>query len=289
MTGTLLVTGAGGQVGRALVRLAGLHGFEAVGLTSRELDVTDADAVAGAADRYQPIAVANAAAYTKVDAAEADEERARAVNADGPAILARAFASVPLLHYSTDYVFDGRGDRPYREDDPVSPLGAYGRTKLAGEAPVLDAGGTVVRTAWVYDEAGPNFLRTMLRAGRERGAVSVVDDQHGTPTHAADIAEASLRMLRRQVDERDAPRGLYHYTAGGQATWAGFAEAIFDALAEQTGERVTLTRIGTKDYPTPAARPAYSVLDGTKVERAFGVTRPDWRAPVAGTVEAALS
>ena len=284
----LLVLGAGGQVGRALRRLAPLHGFEAVAMTSRDLDVSDAGAVDRAAVDLDIAAVANAAAYTKVDAAEADEARARAVNAEGPANLARAFAGVPLLHYSTDYVFDGDAGTPYAEDDATGPRGAYGRTKLAGEAPVLDAGGTVMRTAWVYDETGPNFLRTMLRIGRERGTLSVVDDQHGTPTHAADIAEASLRVLRAQAGDRDAPRGLYHYTASGQTTWAGFAEAIFDALADQTGERVGLTRIRTDQYPTPAARPAYSVLDGAKIERDFGVTRPDWRAPVPGTVEEAL-
>ena len=288
MTDTLLVTGAGGQVGRAVMGLAERHGFEAVGLTSADLDITDADAVARAADAHAPAAVVNAAAYTAVDKAEDDEARAHAVNAEGPANLARAFGSVPLLHYSTDYVFGGDAQVPYKEQDATNPQGAYGRTKLAGEAPVLDANGTVMRTAWVYDERGPNFLRTMLRVGRERGALSVVDDQHGTPTHAADIAEASLRMLRAQVDG-DAPRGLYHYTASGQTTWAGFAEAIFDALAEQTGERVALTRITTDQYPTPAARPAYSVLDGAKIERDHGVTRPDWRALVAGTVKAALA
>ena len=289
MTDKLLVSGAGGQVGRAVCKLAERHGFEAVGLTSANLDITDADAVARAADAHAPAAVVNAAAYTAVDKAETDESRAHAVNADGPANLARAFAGLPILHYSTDYVFGGDAQVPYKEQDATNPQGAYGRTKLAGEAPVLSEGGTVMRTGWVYDERGPNFLRTMLRVGRERGALSVVDDQHGTPTHAADIAEASLRMLRRQVDDAAAPRGLYHYTASGQTTWAGFAEAIFDALADQTGERVALTRITTADYPTPAARPAYSVLDGAKVERDHGVARPDWRAPVAGTVEAALA
>ena len=283
----LLITGAGGQVGRALTKLADAHGFEAVALRSGDLDITEADAVARAAEVHAPAAVVNAAAYTAVDKAEDDEARAHAVNATGPANLARAFAGRPLIHYSTDYVFGGDANEPYRETDATNPQGAYGRTKLAGEAPVLDANGTVMRTAWVYDERGPNFLRTMLRVGRERGALSVVDDQHGTPTHAADIAEASLRMLRAQVDS-DAPRGLYHYTASGQTTWAGFAEAIFEALAEQTGERVALTRITTDQYPTPAARPAYSVLDGAKIERDFGVTRPDWRAPVPGTVEHAL-
>ncbi len=288
MTDRLLIAGAGGQVGRALTRLASMHGFEAVPLTSAELDVTDEAAVARAAEAHAPAAVVNAAAYTKVDKAEEEEERARAVNAAGPRHLARAFAGLPFLHYSTDYVFDGQGERPYTEEDATAPLGAYGRTKLEGEQAVLSAGGTVMRTAWVYDERGPNFLRTMLRVGRERGAVRVVDDQHGTPTHAADIAEASLRVLRRQVDKGMQTAGLYHYTANGQTTWAGFAEAIFDALHEQTGESVALARIATADYPTPAARPAWSVLDGSKIERTFGVTRPDCRAPVAGTVEAAL-
>lgn len=284
---TLLITGAGGQVGRALTSLASKHGFKALPMKSGDLDITDAEAVARAAGAHAPAAVVNAAAYTGVDKAETDEDRAHVVNAHGPANLAEAFA-VPLLHYSTDYVFDGQGERPYAEDDPTNPLGVYGRTKLAGEKAVVGAGGTVMRTAWVYDETGPNFLRTMLRVGRERGSLSVVDDQRGTPTHASDIAEASLRILRAQVDDAGAPRGLYHYTASGQTTWAGFAEAIFDALAEQTGERVGVTRIESNQYPTPAARPAYSVLSGDKIEKDFGVTRPDWRAPVAGTVEQAL-
>ena len=284
----LLVTGAGGQVGRALTKLAERHGFEAVALRSSDLDITDRAAVERAAKTHVPAAVVNAAAYTKVDAAEENESAARAVNVRGPRHLAHAFEGVPLLHYSTDYVFDGTGDRPYAETDDTNPLGVYGRTKAEGECEVLGAGGSVMRTAWVYDETGPNFLRTMLRVGRERGALKVVDDQRGTPTHAADIAEASLIMLRKLVDG-EGTSGLYHYTASGETTWYGFARAIFDALEAETGERVTLTPIPTAEYPTPAARPAYSVLDGAKIEDAFGVTRPDWRAPVPGTVREALS
>ena len=284
----LLITGAGGQVGRALTGLAERHGFEAVALTSRDLDITDREAVERAAEAHAPAAVVNAAAYTKVDAAEEAEAAARAVNVRGPRYLAHAFEAVPLLHYSTDYVFDGTGTRPYAETDDTHPLGVYGRTKAEGECEVLGAGGSVMRTAWVYDAVGPNFLRTMLRVGRERGALRVVDDQRGTPTHASDIAEASLVMLRKLADGQGTP-GLYHYTASGETTWHGFASAIFDALEAETGERVDLTPIPTADYPTPAARPAYSVLDGAKIEGAFGVTRPDWRAPVPGTVKEALT
>ncbi|WP_031550128.1 dTDP-4-dehydrorhamnose reductase [Parvularcula oceani] len=289
MTDTLLVTGAHGQVGHALTRLAGLHGFKPVALGSSELDITDAAAVERAAQAHAPAAVVNAAAYTGVDKAEEEEARAQAVNADGPAHLARVFGSaVPLLHFSTDYVFDGEGKRPYREDDSTAPLGAYGRTKLAGEKTILAAArGSVMRTAWVYSDHGGNFLKTMLRVGRERGALSVVDDQIGTPTHAADIAEAALVMLRKQM-EAPGLAGLYHYTASGQTSWHGFAAAIFEALESETGERVGLSAIPSSDYPTPAARPAYSVLDGSRIERTFGVTRPDWRAPVAGTVAEVL-
>ena len=284
----LLITGARGQVGHALTGLAEKHGFEAVALSSADLDITDEAAVKAAAERHEPAAVVNAAAYTAVDKAEDDEARARAVNAEGPANLAGAFPGLPLLHFSTDYVFDGEKSDPYEETDATAPLGVYGRTKLDGEQAVLNAGGTVMRTAWVYSAHGANFLKTMLRVGRERGALSVVDDQHGTPTHASDIAEAALTLLRKQTDEGAGTAGLYHYTAAGQTTWHGFAEAIFAALEDQTGETVGLTAIPSTDYPTPAKRPQHSVLSGDKIERAFGVTRPDWRAPVAGTVKAVL-
>ncbi|MBB4657842.1 dTDP-4-dehydrorhamnose reductase [Parvularcula dongshanensis] len=285
----LLITGAHGQVGTYLTRLADAHGFVAIPLGSKDLDISDREAVARVIGAEKPDAVVNAAAYTAVDKAEGDEARTHAVNADGPANLAAACAGVPLLHFSTDYVFDGTGERPYREGDPTRPLGAYGRTKLAGEAAVRSAPlGTVMRTAWVYSDVGSNFLKTMIRVGRQRGALSVVSDQHGTPTHAGDIAEAALRIVRQQLEGREATAGLYHYTASGQTSWHGFAAAIFEALAAQTGERVALTAIPSSDYPTPAARPAYSVLDCALIEETFGVTRPDWHVPVAGTVEAVL-
>lgn len=285
---TILVLGANGQVGHALRRsLATLGPIVATtrsgalpdGSACEIADLNRPDTLADLVERIAPIAVVNAAAYTAVDKAEDDEAAAFRANADAPRVLARACASrgIPFVHYSTDYVFDGQGTRPYREDDAVAPLGVYGASKLAGEEAVRAAGGThlILRTAWVYGQHGHNFMRTMLRVGAERDELRVVGDQIGTPTPATLIAEVTAALLR----EGDAVSGTYHLTPQGETSWHGFAEAIFDeAIAQGLIPRAPrVVAITTTDYPTRARRPAYSCLDVGKLERRLGYAMPDWR------------
>ena len=273
----VLVFGRGGQVATELARV--LPG--ATFLSRAEADLSDpascAAAVEGAGDLA---AVINAAAWTAVDAAEAEEGAARVVNAAAPAAMARACAArgLPFLHVSTDYVFDGSGARPWREDDPTGPLGAYGRTKLAGERAVAQAMGgvphAIVRTSWVVSAHGSNFVKTMLRLSETRDALSVVEDQVGGPTPAADIAAALAALAARCAADPAAPSGLYHYGGAPAVSWAEFARAIF-ALA---GRDVAVAGIPSSDYPTPAARPANSRMDGGKLLAEHGIAPPDWRA-----------
>jgi dTDP-4-dehydrorhamnose reductase len=249
-----LVVGAGGQLGTDLLRV--LAGRDVVGLTRRDLDVTDQAALDAALSDLKPSVVVNAAAYTAVDAAETDEDAAFAANAYAPGLLASACAGVGanLVHVSTDYVFAGDAEEPYDENDPTGPRSAYGRTKLAGEHAVLRAlsDAYVVRTAWVYGRTGANFVKTMVRLERERDSVAVVDDQRGAPTWSLHLARALVAL----VDSR-APGGIYHSTNTGETTWFGFTQAIFEELgADQTRVRPTTTAA----FPRPAARPAYSVL-----------------------------
>ena len=231
-------------------------------------------------ERIGPDVVVNAAAYTAVDRAEAASEAAFRVNAESPAALAAACASrdALLVHYSTDYVFDGTATRPYREEDPVAPLTEYGRSKLAGEVAIRGSGARhlVFRTAWVYADRGSNFMLTMLRLARERDELRVVADQTGTPTPAALIADVTASILSRPFERS----GLWHLTAQGETTWHGFASAIV-ARAQARGLIAHAPRvvpIATADYPTPARRPAYSRLDCSRLERDFGIVLPEWRA-----------
>lgn len=253
-----LVVGSNGQLGHDLMEVLPAAGHTCVGLDLPEVDITDADSVAAAMAEVRPDVVVNAAAYTAVDAAEADEATALRVNGDGPAVLAAAVAATPgvrLVQISTDYVFDGTADSPYPEDAPVAPASAYGRTKAAGESAVLEAlpdRGYIVRTAWLYGVNGANFVKTMLRLSATHETLTVVDDQRGQPTWSRDLA--------RQVDllvSADAPAGVYHGTAGGETTWYGFTRAIF-AGAGLDPDRVQPTT--TDKFPRPAPRPAYSVL-----------------------------
>ncbi len=279
------VTGSKGQVATALVERAGAD-VEVVTLSRPAVVLEDRTAVLDAVAAAQPDVVVSAAAYTAVDKAESEEDLAMRVNCDGAGHVAEAAARIgaPLLHLSTDYVFDGALDRPYREDDPTGPTGAYGRSKLAGERRVaeLDPNAVILRTAWVYSPFGANFVRTMLRLNETRDEVGVVADQRGNPTSALDIADALL-AIARQLHDGPAPemRGLFHMTGAGEATWADVAEAVF-AEAHAHGRRLTrVKRITTADYPTPARRPANSRLDGAKLARVFGVVLPDWRGSVA--------
>ena len=281
----ILVTGGKGQLGRALARRGGAAGHAVTALDVDTLDLRDADAVDGAlATPYD--AVINAAAYTAVDKAESEEEAAFAINGTGAANLARACAErgVRLLHVSTDYVFDGTQTRPYREDDPTSPLGVYGKTKLHGERAVIASGGTVVRTSWLFEAKGPSFVHTMLRLAKERPVLRVVADQHGCPTWADDLADGLHALAARPSLEL-----VYHYCNAEPTTWHGFATAIVEEARNAYGanahplacERVDA--ITTADYPTPAKRPAYSVLDTARI-RALGIVPPSWRRGLAEVV-----
>jgi dTDP-4-dehydrorhamnose reductase len=287
---TLLVFGAAGQLGRALFTLAPAEGIDTVGLDRRDVDVTDIAAVRRAVEGHRPDAVINAAAYTAVDRAEQEPDLAHAVNHDGARHLAEACAAagVPLVHVSTDYVFDGLGEGPYAEDAPTGPTGVYGRSKLAGELAVrraLPGAHLIVRTAWVFSATGHNFVRTMLRLARERETLRVVADQYGSPTAADDLAAALLAMARRLLADPSVA-GTYHWAGTPPTTWHGLAEAVVEEARRHGPVAAhTVEPIPTSAYPTPAARPANSVLDTTKAERVFGIAPPDWRAAVARVVE----
>ncbi len=274
----VLVTGAGGQLATALVKLAPA-GTEVVAVSETELDITRREAVQARVGEARPALVINAAAYTAVDKAEGDAARAQAVNADGAGNLAAAAKTngARFFHVSTDFVFDGRQSRPYRPEDKPNPLGVYGRTKLAGEAAVREAFGAdafILRTAWVYAAQGHNFVRTMLKLMAERGEVRVVADQTGTPTWASSLAQALWAAAAKP-----AARGIHHWTDAGQASWYDFAVAIAEeGLARGLLQQAPAVRaITTADYPTPARRPAYSVLDRGSAEALLGIKPAPWR------------
>lgn len=285
----ILVLGGNGQVGHELRRSLAPLGDVIVTTRSGELpdgvrcEVADFDDPASLADlveRVAPSAIVNAAAYTAVDKAEDDADAAFRANAEAPGVLARASAAraIPFVHYSTDYVFDGQGTRPYREDDPTAPLGVYGASKLGGEDAIRSAGGRplILRTAWVYGQHGHNFMKTMLRLGADRDELRVVADQVGTPTPAALIADVTAELLRLQ----DAPSGTFHLTPRGETSWHGFAEAIFEEATARglIARAPKVLPIATADYPTRARRPGYSRLDIGKLEQVLGHSLPEWRA-----------
>ncbi len=273
---TILVTGGNGRLGRHLQRDG------VVALDRERLDICDEDHVFRALAEHPPNCVINGAAYTEVDKAEIDRERAFAINRDGAGILARACQrrGVRLLHVSTDYVFDGVGSRPYREDDACAPLGVYGQSKAAGEWDVHAAGGVVVRTSWLFDDHGPSFVHTMLRLAKERAVLRVVADQHGRPTYTGDLADALLALAAR-----DELQSTYHYANAGETTWHAFATATIEE-ARRRGAPLACERIDaitTADYPTPATRPAYSVLDTSRIS-ALGIVPPHWSIGLARVV-----
>lgn len=287
----LLLLGGNGQVGRELRRSLAPLGDVVVGTRDGEGADERADFAAPASleeliARVGPDVVVNAAAYTAVDRAETDADAAFRINAEAPAALARACAAggALLVHYSTDYVFDGRGDRPYREDDATAPLGVYGASKLAGEQAIHASGArhAILRTAWVYAPHGNNFLLTMLRLGAGRDELRVVADQVGAPTSAAWIADATAAILRHGVQAS----GIWHLVADGQTSWHGFAQAIFDeAHAAGLLARVPQVQpIATSDYPTAATRPAYSVLDTSRLRADFRIQPPHWRDGLSAVI-----
>ena len=280
----LLLLGGNGQVGRELRR--SLAALGTVTVATRDgvdgdvaADFMAPDALARLVQEMAPDVVVNAVAYTAVDQAESDAKATFLVNAEAPASIAAACAAsgATLVHYSTDYVFDGTGVRPYREDDATAPIGVYGASKLAGEEAIRASGAqyAILRTAWVYASHGKNFLRTMLRVGAERDELRVVADQVGVPTPAAWIADATTALLAHGIERA----GTWSLTATGETSWHGFASAIFEeAVAMGVLEKApAVLPIPTSDYPTPAQRPAYSVLDIGKLQRDFGITPPHWR------------
>ena len=290
----ILVFGAAGQVGHELCRQKPPAGFEVHGLDRTQADVTDPAAVAAAFAAIEPMAVVNAAAYTAVDRAENEIEAAAALNRDAPGHLARccAAAGVPLIHISTDYVYDGGKNGPYLETDPVAPLNVYGRTKLEGERAVeaATARHVILRTSWVYSPRRTNFVRTMLRLGGERPELGIVADQRGCPTAAADIARAILTIVERL--ERQPPAeafGVFHLCGTGATSWHDFAAEIFAMAAERGAPPPPRLRaIATSDYPTPARRPLNSVLDTTRLKSVYGIELPPWRDSLAACLDEIL-
>jgi len=280
----IVVTGGPyGQVLESLVEIGPAAGHEVVPLGPPQLDLTkDSSAIAAAIRSARPEAIVSAAAYTAVDKAESEPDLAFAINAKGAQAVAQTAETlgVPLVHVSTDYVFDGSKDSPYVEEDTTRPTSVYGASKLAGEEAVLAACGNVaiLRTAWVYSPFSTNFVRTMLRLAGDREEVGIVADQRGNPTSALDIAAAIIAVLSNLSKSNDsALRGIFHMTGTGEASWAEFAVAIFAASAVAGGPSVRVRPIQTAEYPTPAKRPANSRLDSTKLARLHGVRLPDWR------------
>ncbi|HXC40412.1 MAG TPA: dTDP-4-dehydrorhamnose reductase [Burkholderiales bacterium] len=268
----LLVIGKNGQVGGELLK-ALPPSFEVSATDRSTLDLARPEQIASVIQASNPQVIINAAAYTAVDKAESDQATAQAINATAPGVMADAAKSIGalLVHYSTDYVFDGEKDAPYTEDDAPAPLGVYGRTKLDGERAIQASGCRylILRTEWVYGPYGANFLLTMLRLAASRPELHVVDDQFGAPTSARMIAEATARVLSAGIPQDN---GLYHMTAAGRTTWCGFARAILAG----SGSKTPVVAIPTKDYPTPAARPRNSLFDNSRFEKRFGFRLPAW-------------
>lgn len=269
---SILVIGKTGQVARELAKLP-----EVICIGRDEADLTAPEQVSHAIHAYTPSAVINAAAYTAVDKAEEEEALATLINGDAPGVMARdcAVLGIPFVHISTDYVFDGGGTQPWQPDGATGPLGAYGRSKQAGEEKVRAAGGAhaILRTSWVVSAHGNNFVKTMLRLGAERDALNVVADQIGGPTAAKDIALACHGMAQ-QLSQSPDKAGTYHFAGASACSWADFARAIF----EQAGLSCAVSDIPSTAYPTPARRPLNSRMDCTSTETVFGIKRPDWRA-----------
>jgi dTDP-4-dehydrorhamnose reductase len=285
----ITVTGRAGQVVCAMLERAPAD-IAVTALGRPALDLARLDTIAPAIAASRPDIVVNAAAYTAVDQAESEADTAMLVNGAAAGAVAEAAAGlgVPVIQLSTDYVFDGTLERPYREDDRVAPISVYGASKLAGERAVAaaTANHAILRTAWVYSPFGRNFVRTMLRLAETRHEIGVVADQAGSPTNALDIADAVVAVARNLVGwpQDEGLRGVFHMSAQGHAVWADVAEAIFAERAAAGAGRVAVRRIATRDYPTPARRPANSRLDCAKLTDIHGVTLPEWRGSLAGCV-----
>lgn len=286
----LAVTGKNGQVVSALQALASDE-LEIVALGRPELDLAQPETVLKALREVKPDVVVSAAAYTAVDKAESEQDIAFVVNRDGARAVAQAASDIgiPVIHLSTDYVFDGTKDTAYVESDPTGPTSVYGRSKLEGERAVSEATDNyvVLRTAWVYSEYGNNFVKTMLRLGENRNEINVVADQLGCPTSANDIAAAVVTIARKLVEDASAPlRGVFHLSGTGETNWANFAKQIFALSAENGGKSIVVNDITTEQYPTPARRPANSRLDCSKLEEVYGIKLPSWQTSTRAVVTA---
>lgn len=284
----LLITGADGQLGRCLQDVLSGTSHEVHALNRGGLDITNPEAVFNKISEFKPDVVINAAAYTAVDKAESDRETAWLINAKAVEHIAEAVNAVgaTLVHVSTDYVFSGDASRPYRETDPVDPSGVYGASKLAGEQAASTASQyAVVRTAWVFSEYGNNFVKTMLRLAKERDSLSIVDDQVGTPTYAGDLARALVRIAEQPLEN-----GIFHFSGGVPCSWFEFAREIFggNAKLDSTFVLPTINPISSDQFPTPAKRPAYSVLDGGKLLECAGIGSGDWRQALQGVCKKLL-
>ena len=294
MAKSILVFGETGQLAREIAALKLPDSFTLTCLGRDAADLSQPSTLPAIIDQHQPAGIINAAAYTAVDKAEQETALAQTVNGDAPGVIAQECAKrgIPLLHVSTDYVFDGSKDGAYHEDDPIAPLGAYGQSKAAGEAAIRDAlpQHLILRTAWVYSAHGNNFVKTMLRLGAERDALRVVADQVGSPTAAADLATACVDAMRQALTyDRQDIWGTYHYGGEGAVSWHGFADAIFNLAEPVWGRRPTVDAITTAEYPTPAARPANSVLNCEKIAEQLGIVPKPWSQSLAPVVKALLA
>lgn len=278
----ILITGANGQLGTAFRDIAPANTQHQFYFKTRsELDILDAAAITAAIKETGVTVLVNCAAYTAVDKAETEKETAFAINGEAPGLMAKLCADlgVRLVHISTDYVFNGDGEKPYREDDPIAPVNIYGASKQAGEAAVLanNKDAVIIRTAWVYAPFGNNFVKTMLRLMNTRPEIGVVADQHGSPTNALDLAAAIVQL----IDSGNWQGGIYHYCNEGVITWYDFALAI----RELSGLQCTINPLTTEQYPTPAKRPRFSVMDTSKIQQVFGLQLQPWRSSLAACIQ----
>jgi dTDP-4-dehydrorhamnose reductase len=282
---SIFLTGKNGQVGFELQRTLGRLG-KVIPVDIEDFDLADPDAVRQNIRGTQPDLIVNPAAYTAVDRAEQEPDLAFAVNAQAPRVLAEEARrlKIPIIHYSTDYVFDGKKRSPYTEGDSPNPQSVYGESKLAGEASVSASGARhiILRLSWVYGPRGENFLRTMLSLGRKRKEIKVVDDQTGAPTWSQSIAEASAVIAARLLESQNTAGGIYHLPAGGTTTWFEYARAIFDLAGEHLSfPRPHVLPISSLEYPTAAPRPSYSVLSGARIQADYRIALPHWRDQLA--------
>ena len=279
----ILITGAHGQVGKELSQLASAKGFNVIAAARTDLDITQAQQVEDYITQQQADIIINAAAHTAVDKAESEQDLAFAINRDGAMNIANACKklNIPLLHISTDYVFDGTKAEPYSENDAVSPLGVYGMSKWQGEEAIRESLSNfiILRVAWVFGAQGNNFVKTMLRLGKDRDELNVVADQFGGPSPAKDIAQTLITLVEQYQKEKALAWGTYHYCGKAKTTWCGFAEEIFIQAFELRllDKKVKVNPITTAEYPTPAKRPSNSMLDCTKLKTTFGIEMPEWK------------